>query len=242
MRWLSVLVVCAGCRQVLGIDGADLDPDAQLGKDTGDGAPPHDEDGDGIGDLADDCPNVADLPQRDGDGDTVGDACDPSSMTMQELALFVPFSPPGQIPQIGGGGTYLDDHVHLDGDDLTTRDQLTPIRSSVVLAAAQFTDPAAQTLELIHGIYHCRIDECAGGGWCLHAVGNNGAVAEAPFVVAPALRLEMDLTTSAVTCRAVTTAALSVDTAVGLLPSDRVRVRSVGVPVDVTSLAIYRTR
>src|SRR5262249_38036739 len=37
---------------------------------------PH-TDGDGVPDVVDDCPSVADPGQTDGDGDGLGDACDP---------------------------------------------------------------------------------------------------------------------------------------------------------------------
>lgn len=40
-------------------------------------AGPPDRDGDGVPDVADDCPTVANATQRDEDGDGAGDACDP---------------------------------------------------------------------------------------------------------------------------------------------------------------------
>src|SRR5262249_5732734 len=46
---------------------------ARLGRPACVGA---DSDGDGIPDVCDDCPSVANADQRDGDGDLVGDACD----------------------------------------------------------------------------------------------------------------------------------------------------------------------
>lgn len=51
-----------------------------------------DTDGDGIEDVADDCPVVADPSQIDSDGDAIGDAC--------ELALQAKLSPPGDLQNV----------------------------------------------------------------------------------------------------------------------------------------------
>src|SRR5207237_10847755 len=56
-----------------GLSGFDLD--AIAGVHSIDAAGLADTDGDGIPDVADDCPTVADPEQRDGDHDGVGDAC-----------------------------------------------------------------------------------------------------------------------------------------------------------------------
>ena len=62
------------------------------GDDTGDvGAGGHDEDGDGVPDMIDRCPHVADPAQLDSDGDQVGDACDRQpSMANQQWLYFTP--------------------------------------------------------------------------------------------------------------------------------------------------------
>jgi hypothetical protein len=53
----------------------------------------HDEDGDGVPDLGDVCPHVADSAQLDSDGDKVGDACDEQPMAPnQTWAFFAPMS------------------------------------------------------------------------------------------------------------------------------------------------------
>lgn len=44
---------------------------------SGDGGPALDSDGDGIPDVRDNCPTVANADQADEDGDQIGDACDP---------------------------------------------------------------------------------------------------------------------------------------------------------------------
>lgn len=55
----------------------------------------HDEDGDGIDDACDGCPQVADPTQPDRDGDGVDDACDPHPDTPgDKLAFFDPFTVP----------------------------------------------------------------------------------------------------------------------------------------------------
>ncbi len=70
---------------------------------AGDGTPPvdapvcatlvHDEDGDGVDDVCDVCPHLADGGQADGDGDRVGDACDPEpTVARQRIVLFDPFT------------------------------------------------------------------------------------------------------------------------------------------------------
>ncbi|HEY4182414.1 MAG TPA: hypothetical protein VGM90_36535 [Kofleriaceae bacterium] len=53
----------------------------------------HDEDGDGIADNCDVCPQDADPGQADGDSDGVGDACDPNPTTPGDsIAFFDPFT------------------------------------------------------------------------------------------------------------------------------------------------------
>ena len=57
----------------------------------------HDEDGDGVRDIDDVCPHLADPTQDDGDGDGVGDACDPNPTVAREtLALFATMMPGDQ--------------------------------------------------------------------------------------------------------------------------------------------------
>ena len=52
----------------------------------------HDEDGDGVGDVCDNCPHLANATQANADGDAVGDACDPRpAMAGDTIARFLSF-------------------------------------------------------------------------------------------------------------------------------------------------------
>jgi hypothetical protein len=80
----------------------------------------HDEDGDGVPDLVDDCPFVANPDQLDTDGDGVGDACDPEPMIpRQSLALFAPMTAPPSATLVAkttaGTWTPLADSWQFDG-------------------------------------------------------------------------------------------------------------------------------
>src|SRR5580698_1463186 len=51
----------------------------------------HDEDGDGVPDIRDNCPHLPNADQLDSDGDGVGDVCDPEpTIPRQSIALFTP--------------------------------------------------------------------------------------------------------------------------------------------------------
>jgi len=110
------LIALAGCGR---IDFAKR-PDSGL---AGDGSPGdvllgHDEDGDGVPDVDDVCPHIADS-QADNDGDRVGDDCDPNpSAGGETITLFLPMT--GQNPfTIGpltdGVFTQLADSLRFDG-------------------------------------------------------------------------------------------------------------------------------
>lgn len=109
-----------GGNQYQGFDmlgGFDLD--AIAGVHSVETAGAADTDGDGIPDLADDCPAVADPEQFDGDGDGVGDACDRCPTVVD----------PGQADRDGDGvGDACDvcpstpDPAQLDGDGDGTGD------------------------------------------------------------------------------------------------------------------------
>lgn len=90
----------------------------------------HDEDGDGVPDLADDCPGLANADQADGDGDGVGDACDPEpAVARQHLVVFSSFLSTDPDYGLTPGLSFVCDAVRAsDGDQQT------------LSAGASFTD------------------------------------------------------------------------------------------------------
>ena len=81
----------------------------------------HDEDGDGVPDVVDDCPCLADADQLDGDGDGVGDACDPEpALARQHLALFSPLTPDDTLVMHGSAWQLVGDDAVFSGGAYAT--------------------------------------------------------------------------------------------------------------------------
>jgi hypothetical protein len=74
----------------------------------------HDEDGDGIPDLCDNCPVDQNATQADSDGDGVGDACDPDPNGKNRIALFESFATPPTGWTLHNA-TFGNDQIHLTG-------------------------------------------------------------------------------------------------------------------------------
>ena len=109
MRWAPVVLLAACGR----FDFAARAPDAA----APDAVTGHDEDGDGVPDVIDVCPHVADPDQLDTDGDGIGDACDPEPTNpRQKLALFATLQPDDQPLTLNGTGTWTQDTDSVDFD------------------------------------------------------------------------------------------------------------------------------
>ncbi|HEY4058398.1 MAG TPA: hypothetical protein VGM39_17415 [Kofleriaceae bacterium] len=117
MRATIVLVVLAACGR---IDFSQAD--SGQGVDTASGSDAracgtHDEDGDGVMDGCDDCPQESDPAQADADFDGVGDVCDPHiSNPGDAIAFFDPFTSqdPGWVVNRPALATWDGDSVTLD--------------------------------------------------------------------------------------------------------------------------------
>lgn len=110
MRW--VLVLLAACGRIdfaaRAVDAIDNATDAVTG---------HDEDGDGVPDVIDNCPHLANPDQLDSDGDGIGDACDPEPANpRQQLALFATLQPTDDPLEASGTGTWTQDVDSIDFD------------------------------------------------------------------------------------------------------------------------------
>ena len=105
MRWALVALSCAACNQAFGLErthaiDALADTDGDGVPDIADNCPglanadQADLDRDGVGDVCDDCPLVPNppttpgVPQDDHDADGIGDACDPRPVQAGECLLL----------------------------------------------------------------------------------------------------------------------------------------------------------
>ncbi len=131
MRGLAAIFV-VGCSFSHGYSGAvDSPPDVDTSTDTdGDGVPDvrdncptvanadqHDWDHDGHGDACDRCPHLASASDPDGDGDGVGDDCDPQPGVQNQRLYWMGFYDSAEIAawrNYIGAGTWVVQGDHLD--------------------------------------------------------------------------------------------------------------------------------
>lgn len=248
MRWLLLLALSTGCRQLLGIEGAEVQGDGAIALDTPSDttntdapiANGHDEDGDLIADMADNCPTIANSSQlTNGGNEPLGTACDPRTAEGDRIAVFFSFELPVRPDGIMGGNVFAMDHAELNGGELSTMNQFMPTRISAIFSNT--TLPVGNPwINLRIGIYECRVGPCSGSGnHCMQAYGSN-ATSEVDVVLEPNFRLEGDQLDGKMQCRLYTTAGMFATMAdATTAQNDRVRVRSNGVSATIDSLIVY---
>jgi hypothetical protein len=136
-----LLVLATGCNAILGLHRTHASDDGGPGGDAPADAAGcaigHDEDGDGVDDGCDVCPQIADPAQADGDGDGVGDACDPNPTDPHDtLVLFDSFAVPAPWQPVRGTWNVQDDA--LVQSDLSV--------ATDAVATRAVPDPAAKEL------------------------------------------------------------------------------------------------
>lgn len=252
MRWLPLLVLSLGCRQLLGIEGGEVVQDAAtndmgMSNDAddanGDGSiAGHDEDSDGVPDTMDNCPTISNMSQSTlTTGESVGAACDPQPTSGDRIGAFFSFEQPGRPMDLMGGQTFEMDHATFNGGEIAMKNQVRITRASVILSNTSIPSGGAN-LELRFGTYSCRLGPCSGtGSSCLQAIGNN-ATSEVDAVVGTTFRFEIELLHDKINCRlqsmADTTTTVA-DATAGQLERFRVRANSMTATID--SLIVYDT-
>ena len=156
---LTVLVLVSACGRIA-FDGRD---DAHVCSVTSG----HDEDGDGIDDLCDVCPHLADVEQRDSDGDRVGDACDPEpAVARQSIQLFDSFATQDAAWTQLGPSTFMPDELVMNvaGASASVRRSFAHAHDTIVVGAVAGTAAPGQHLFAIMfrrsadaALYYCEI-------------------------------------------------------------------------------------
>lgn len=251
MRWLLLLLLSTGCRQLLGIEGAEIEDDASITPIDEMDVPPderpigaHDEDGDGVPDTTDNCPTVANTNQAATPADElVGSACDPRvdpGGGGDRIAAFFSFAADGRPAELMGGNLFQMDHAMFSGGELSTQMQHTPTRVSIVVSNTTIPSSSNAYIELRLGNYTCRVGPCSGSGvLCLQANGED-ITSETDVTVEPTVRFELDQLGGDVRCRVVgatTTTITMIDA--NVVDTDRARIRSNGVSLTIDSFIIY---
>jgi hypothetical protein len=236
VRWLVLCVlVLGGCRQLLGID----DPSVAG---AGDGGPDgtfngHDEDGDGVADLIDNCPSVPNTDQRLGDA-KLGEACDPRPTTIGDrIAMFVPFYPMGPVAglQVDSNAVFEIDHVRIMGQQLQTMADFLPTRISVRVQLLAFLPPSA-ALSIEIGQHKCSIEGCSGSGNLCLVARTSGVTSETdlPFTVPD--MLEMNQSAGELICNV---GAIEAKATALASQQNRIKVRTLSATVQIEALTIY---
>jgi hypothetical protein len=249
VRWLLVLIACAGCRQLLGIEDGEVRQDALLPAD--DMVAPdtpiangHDEDTDGIADTTDNCPTLENTNQAATPSDElVGAACDPRSGPAaggDRIGAFFSFEQPMRPNGLMGGETFSMDQARLSGGELATMMQFIATRVSVIVSDTTIPVGASTFVDLRFGNFSCRVGPCAGSGThCLTATGTL-STGETDVVVASSFRLELDQIGTKLQCRFVTAQdTVGAEADITGPDNERVRLRVQNVDVRLDSFIVY---
>jgi hypothetical protein len=248
VRWLLVLIACAGCRQLLGIEDGEVRQDALLPVDMVTPDTPitngHDEDTDGIADTADNCPTLANTNQAaTPPTELVGSACDPRGGpgdTGDRIGAFFSFEHPVRPDGLMGGQTFDMDQARFSGGELATMMQFMATRVSVIVSDTAIPDDATAFVDLRFGNFSCRVGPCAGiGTHCLTATGTL-STGETDVIVVSRFRLELDQIGTKLQCRYVTaqdTVAAEAD--ITAPDNERVRIRVQNVEIRLDSFIVY---
>jgi hypothetical protein len=119
VKRVVLLLALGACNKLLGLEPVAARSDADhCALHAGD-AEFHDEDGDGLDDLCDNCPDQANPNQADTDGDGVGDVCDPDPAAANSIARFISFVEPRIDESWRGVWTVAPDEIDMFTNGVT---------------------------------------------------------------------------------------------------------------------------